>query len=229
MKLPTFFGKKVKAPAATRDLNPYAGFLTSDPRSGTPSANKSLHAAAIQARKTPAQFIERDFPVVDRCSDAEHQQLIEAFNIIDKNGDGKISHQELRAMWATLGEKVTNEELRLMVQEVDVNGDGEIDLGEFIILKSKFGLGSDDVEQRSAELRIAFSIADADRDGHISAPDLQKLMKRLGKKKVTIAECSVMLQCVDSDARPEEASRFRVPVTDVAAPRVVHLELNNLG
>ncbi|BBN09400.1 hypothetical protein MPTK1_4g19500 [Marchantia polymorpha subsp. ruderalis] len=206
MKLLSLFGKKVKASDAPRDLNPYAGFLTSDPQSGTakrhigtPRANWSLRAAAHQARKTPAQRIERKSHVVDKLFDAEHQQLIEAFKIIDKNGDGKISHQELRAMWATLGEKVTNQELRLMVQEVDVNGDGEIDLGEFIILKSRFGLGSDDVEQRATELRVAFSVADADRDGHISASDLQKLMKRLGKKKVTIAECYVMLQCVDSD------------------------------
>ncbi|KAG6557362.1 hypothetical protein Mapa_001292 [Marchantia paleacea] len=102
-------------------------------------------------------------------------------------------------MWASLGEKVTNEELRLMVQEVDVNGDGEIDLGEFVILNTKFALGFDDVEERAAKLRVAFSVADADRDGHISASDLQKLMKRLGKKKVTIAECSVMLKCVYSD------------------------------
>ncbi|BBN09399.1 hypothetical protein MPTK1_4g19490 [Marchantia polymorpha subsp. ruderalis] len=194
MKLLSFFGKKVKASAASSDLNPYAGFLTSDPQSGTPSANRSLRAAAHQARKTPAQRIERKSHVVDKLFDAEHQQLIEAFKIIDKNGDGKISHQELRAMWATLGEKVTNQELRLMVQEVDVNGDGEIDLGEFIILKSR----SEDVEQRARELRVAFSVADADRDGHISASDLQKLMKRL-EKKVTIAECYVMLQCVDSD------------------------------
>ena len=50
--------------------------------------------------------------------------LLQAF---DKDGSGKISEDELRTVMQSLGERLTDEELKEMIREADVDGDGEID------------------------------------------------------------------------------------------------------
>lgn len=60
-----------------------------------------------------------------------------AFKIFDKDGDGYISHSELRLIMNTLGEKLTDEELDEMMKIADVNSDGKISYGEFLLMMSK--------------------------------------------------------------------------------------------
>ena len=44
----------------------------------------------------------------------------------DKDGSGKISEDELRTVMQSLGETLTDDELREMIREADTDGDGEI-------------------------------------------------------------------------------------------------------
>ncbi len=46
--------------------------------------------------------------------------------MFDKNGDGFISASELRQVMATLGEHLSEEEIREMITEADVDGDGRV-------------------------------------------------------------------------------------------------------
>ena len=57
--------------------------------------------------------------------------IIEAFRVFDKDGNGTISAAELRHVMTNLGEKLTDEEGDEMIREADVNGDGIIDYKEF--------------------------------------------------------------------------------------------------
>ena len=69
--------------------------------------------------------------VVD--SDVE-EELLEAFRVFDKEGNGKISASELKHIMTTLGEKLTEEEVEEMMTEADFNGDGQIHYNEFVKL-----------------------------------------------------------------------------------------------
>ena len=64
------------------------------------------------------------------------QQVIEeytaAFKEIDKDGSGYLSPDELRDVMDMLGEDMNPEELEKIIAEADKDGDGEIDLEEFI-------------------------------------------------------------------------------------------------
>eukprot|EP00802_Teleaulax_amphioxeia_P011378 Tamp_11410.p1 GENE.Tamp_11410~~Tamp_11410.p1 ORF type:complete len:208 (-),score=71.97 Tamp_11410:1298-1867(-) len=71
----------------------------------------------IMARKMKDQDTEED--------------IIEAFRVFDKDGNGTISAAELRHVMTNLGEKLTDEEVDEMIREADVNGDGIIDYKEF--------------------------------------------------------------------------------------------------
>lgn len=59
-------------------------------------------------------------------------EILEAFKVFDKDGSGKISADELRQVMNNLGEKLSDEEVSEMIREADTNGDGEIDVKEFV-------------------------------------------------------------------------------------------------
>ncbi|KAE9593620.1 hypothetical protein Lal_00036291 [Lupinus albus] len=60
------------------------------------------------------------------------EELREAFRVFDKDQDGYISPIELMFVMRTIGVKVTEEELGMMINEADLDGDGLIDYKEFV-------------------------------------------------------------------------------------------------
>ena len=48
-----------------------------------------------------------------------------------QDGNGFINRQELAVVMMNLGEKLTNEEINSMIEEADIDGDGQINYEEF--------------------------------------------------------------------------------------------------
>ena len=61
----------------------------------------------------------------------------EAFSIFDKDGDGSITGEELRASLVSLGREPTSDELDAMVREVDTDGNGCVDFKEFLSMMER--------------------------------------------------------------------------------------------
>lgn len=59
-------------------------------------------------------------------------ELIEAFKVFDRDGNGKISAHELRYVMLSSGEDLTEQDIQEMVLEADTDGDGFIDYEEFV-------------------------------------------------------------------------------------------------
>lgn len=53
-------------------------------------------------------------------------EIREAFRVFDKDGNGFISVAELRHIMGNLGEKMPEEEVEEMIQEADIDGDGQV-------------------------------------------------------------------------------------------------------
>lgn len=54
------------------------------------------------------------------------EEIREAFRVIDKDGNGFLSAEELHNVMTNLGEKMTMEEVDEMVSDADTDGDGKI-------------------------------------------------------------------------------------------------------
>ena len=59
------------------------------------------------------------------CYDPE-EELREAFQVFDKDGNGYISKEELHQVMNNLGEKLTDDEIADMIKEADADGDGQV-------------------------------------------------------------------------------------------------------
>jgi hypothetical protein len=65
---------------------------------------------------------------------SKQQELKEAFNAFDKDGDGVINVKELQAMMEKLGDKLSMEEAQQLIEEVDLDKDGSVNFYEFSIM-----------------------------------------------------------------------------------------------
>lgn len=131
--------------------------------------------------------------VVD-VTEEQMNHFKEAFGLFDKSGTGVISARELGNLMKSLGQTPTEAELRDLVNEIDINGDGEIDFEEFVTLMAR-QVTEHDAED---ELREAFKIFDSNEDGFISALELKTVMTNLGEK-LTDEEIDDMIREADFD------------------------------
>ncbi|KAI8336718.1 calmodulin [Chlamydoabsidia padenii] len=65
------------------------------------------------------------------------QELREAFQVFDKDGNNYISSDELRQVMISVGERLSEQELDEMIREADVDGDGQINYEEFVKMMNK--------------------------------------------------------------------------------------------
>ena len=54
------------------------------------------------------------------------REVIQAFKVFDREGNGFINSQEMRRIMTNLGAKLNDEEVDAMVREADLDGDGQI-------------------------------------------------------------------------------------------------------
>ncbi|KAK7390101.1 hypothetical protein VNO78_25400 [Psophocarpus tetragonolobus] len=133
-------------------------------------------------------------------------QFYQVFKLIDTNGDGKISTTELSEVLACLGyNKCTAaKEAEGMVRVLDFNGDGFVDFDEFMVVmngteeeeEDKIGSG---MKHDDDYLMDAFLVFDTDKNGLISAKELQRVLINLGSDNCSLKECKRMIKGVDKN------------------------------
>ncbi|EOA29520.1 hypothetical protein CARUB_v10014618mg [Capsella rubella] len=131
----------------------------------------------------------------DVSSPYSYVEILQAFKLIDRDNDGAVSRHDLESLLSRLGpDPLTEDEISVMIQEVDCDGDGAIRLEE---LASR--LVSSDPSRDSAELKETFEFFDADRDGLISAEELLRVFSTIGDDRCTLDDCKRMIADVDED------------------------------
>jgi len=124
----------------------------------------------------------------------EIDELRAAFDSFDADGSGSISHDELAKMLTQISphQRLTKDQIILMVKTFDKNGNNQIDFQEFMDMMLSVQRNKDD------ELSDVFSFFDKDNSGTITAEEIMNVMRSLGER-VTLEECQLMVKSVDVD------------------------------
>jgi calmodulin len=101
----------------------------------------------------------------------------DAFNIFDKDGDGRVTVKELGTIMRALGHHPAAAELQAMVAEVDTEGTETVEFAEFLDMMAK-QLHETSIEE---DVKEAFAAFDKDKDGKITAAELIHIMKNIGE------------------------------------------------
>ncbi|GAA5877691.1 hypothetical protein JCM8547_003799 [Rhodosporidiobolus lusitaniae] len=127
-------------------------------------------------------------------SETQIAEFKEAFSLFDKDGDGTITTRELGTVMRSLGQNPTEAELQDMINEVDADGNGQIDFPEFLTMMARKMKDTDSED----EVREAFKVFDKDGNGFISAAELRHVMTNLGEK-LSDNEVEEMIREADVD------------------------------
>merc|ERR1719162_1635695 len=108
---------------------------------------------------------------------------------------GSIGADELKRLMDTLGIRTTPEELKLMVSEIDENGNGEIDFDEFVQVMCR----KVNTDYTSEEVRKAFKVfAGNAPEGYIRRKDLEKALQVYGREKLTAEEAKNLVAQIET-------------------------------
>ncbi|XP_027337882.1 probable calcium-binding protein CML23 [Abrus precatorius] len=139
------------------------------------------------------------------CSSFLHMevstQFQQVFRLIDTNGDGKISITELSEVLSCLGynKYTAAKEAEGIVRVLDFNGDGFVDLDEFMVVMKEEEENIASGMEHDDNLMDAFLVFDTDKNGLISAKDLQRVLLNLGCVDCSLRECKLMIKGFDKN------------------------------
>merc|ERR1711920_681847 len=111
--------------------------------------------------------------------------------------DGAIPAENVGGILAMMGMKVKPSALREIIEDIDEDGSGLLEFGEFCQLAAKF-LVEEDEEALKKELKEAFRIYDKEGNGYISTDTLKEILKELDSK-LTNEDLENIIEEVDED------------------------------
>ena len=108
----------------------------------------------------------------DNIPEEKRKDYKNAFEIFDKNKDGKISKNDLENILRFFNINPSKEELNEMITEIDLDGDNNIEFEEFIIFMNKrnFETNTED------EILNAFKAFEKDIPNCISVADFEHIL-----------------------------------------------------
>ena len=76
--------------------------------------------------------------VRDELTDEEQAEYREAFNLFDKDGNGRITVSEIREVMVSMGgNKPTDDEIRDLIADIDTDNNGTLEFEEFLVFMQR--------------------------------------------------------------------------------------------
>ncbi|CAA2952398.1 probable calcium-binding CML36 [Olea europaea subsp. europaea] len=183
------FNSKKSRSVSTSETNRSSSFSSQtttseedDPQTGFKKAN----SLATPTSALPSLSSEISVDEWSEISADVYFELKKEFEMIDRK-------EELEALLSRVGpEPPSQEELKMMLSDVDKDGDGCISLEEFHAIDSAFGPPA-----CGMELRDTFDFFDSNGDGKITAEELYNVFRTIGDARCTLEDCRRMIRGVD--------------------------------
>ncbi|XP_037966409.2 caltractin isoform X1 [Plutella xylostella] len=145
----------------------------------------------------------------------QKNDLLQAFNYLDYNGEGKIKAEDFRVAIKALGYEPTEEELKNMINGVDKAGSGKLSFENFetAIMRKIMSLDSD------GDIMKSFRLFDCDDSGLISFENLKRVTGILGIS-LTDEEIEEMIEDADKDFNGYVSAQEFMRILKYAVPIV---------
>jgi len=127
-------------------------------------------------------------------SEDEIEEIREAFNLFDTDGNGTIDPKELKEAMQSLGFEAKNQMIYQMISDIDKDGNGDIDFEEFLDVMTA-GISTMDSKD---DIQKIFNLFDDDKTGYISLQNLKRVARDLGET-TSDAELLEMIERADTD------------------------------
>jgi calcium-dependent protein kinase len=134
--------------------------------------------------------------IAEGLSEEEIKGLKTMFETMDSDRSGSITYEELKTGLHRLGSKLSEAEVKQLMEAADVDGNGTIDYIEFIsATMHRHRL------ERDEHLHKAFQYFDKDGSGHITKEELEIAMKEHGMGDEACAKEIISEVDKDNDGR----------------------------
>jgi len=120
------------------------------------------------------------------------------FNLFDTKKQDFLGADELDDILRAMGFRPSKEELQEILLEIDEDGSGEIEFGEFCQLCAKFLVEEPDEETMKAELKEAFRVYDRESQGFITTLTLRNIIGELDPR-LTSDDLDGIIEEIDED------------------------------
>ncbi|THU45146.1 hypothetical protein C4D60_Mb02t14790 [Musa balbisiana] len=134
--------------------------------------------------------------IAENLSEEEIQGLKQMFTNLDTDKSGTITYEELKTGLARLGSKLSEAEVKQLMDAADVDGNGSIDYIEFITATmNRHKL------ERDEHLYRAFQYFDKDNSGFITRDELESAMQEHGMGDIATIKEIISEVDTDNDGR----------------------------
>merc|ERR1712150_429127 len=142
-----------------------------------------------------------DFDEINEITGLEKDDikvLKNCFTLFDVKKQDFLSADDLDDILRAMGFRPSKEELQELLEEIDEDGSGEIEFGEFCQLCAKFLIEEPDDETMKAELKGAFRVYDKEGQGFITTGTLREIIGELDPR-LTSEDLDGIIEEIDED------------------------------
>ena len=134
----------------------------------------------MSSKKTPSKSASGTNHTNRGLTEAEIEEVREAFNLFDVDGSGRIDPKELKEAMISLGYTNNNAVMSDMIADLDKDSTGDIDFDEFLnIFTLQIGAGGG--EESREDIAKIFHLFDVEKTGYISLNQLKRVARELGE------------------------------------------------
>eukprot|EP01123_Difflugia_compressa_P005154 TRINITY_DN1675_c0_g1_i1.p1 TRINITY_DN1675_c0_g1~~TRINITY_DN1675_c0_g1_i1.p1 ORF type:complete len:256 (-),score=62.44 TRINITY_DN1675_c0_g1_i1:164-931(-) len=125
------------------------------------------------AKATETEKLTKQQDELPPLTEEQRETYRQTFDMFDADKSGAIDADELGAVMKKLGVNLKSNDLKKMIKVVDIDGNGEIDFNEFLVMMQSIKTDS------QQEIKRAFKSFDVDSDGKISRDDLRVFLEKI--------------------------------------------------